>query len=228
MKKPLNRKSYGSIGHLPCSRLGPSDHKMPEGQAKIATTKARDKHDRIIIQEKLDGSNVGVCKVDGEIIALSRSGYTAISSPYEMHHRFDSWVKKNIDRFDLVLNEGERVCGEWLEVAHGTMYKLNHEPFVCFDIFTEENKRLPFDEFNEITKDLFIKPHLVSDGPPMSVEDVLSNLGVFGFHGALEQIEGAIWRVERKKEVDFLCKYVRPDKVDGKYLGENEIKNPAY
>ena len=56
--KPLGRKNYGSIPHLPGSRMGEADHKCSEGQARIATEKARDKHDRVICQEKLDGSNV--------------------------------------------------------------------------------------------------------------------------------------------------------------------------
>jgi len=40
-------------------------------------------------------------------------------------------------------------------------------------------------------------------------------------HGAIEEVEGAIWRVERKGKVDFLCKYVKPSKVDGRYLKED-------
>lgn len=84
--KPLGQRAYGSIPHLPGSRLGPGDYCINEGQARIATEKARDKHDLIIVQEKLDGSNVAVAKVNGEIIALTRSGYTALSSPYQQHH----------------------------------------------------------------------------------------------------------------------------------------------
>jgi hypothetical protein len=53
-KKPLGIKNSGSIGHLPNSRMGEGDHKCPDGQARIATLKTRDKHDRIIVQEKLD------------------------------------------------------------------------------------------------------------------------------------------------------------------------------
>jgi hypothetical protein len=38
-------------------------------------------------------------------------------------------------------------------------------------------------------------------------------------------VEGAVWRVERREgsgtRVDFLAKYVRPDKVDGSLLPEN-------
>ncbi len=81
MTKPLGRKSYGSIPHLPESRMGSADHKISEGQAIIATKKKRDKHDVVIVQEKLDGSNVGIAKKNGEIIALTRSGYIANTSP---------------------------------------------------------------------------------------------------------------------------------------------------
>ena len=33
--KPLGRKAYGSIGHLPNSRVGPKDHHIHEGQLSI-------------------------------------------------------------------------------------------------------------------------------------------------------------------------------------------------
>lgn len=221
-KKPLGRKNYGSIGHLPDSRMGPSDHKMPEGQAKIATEKARDKHDVIIVQEKLDGSNVGVALLNNKIYALTRSGYEAHTSPYTMHHGFDLWVKNNEERFRSVLSDGDRICGEWLSVAHGTMYKLQHEPFVAFDLIDKNNKRFIYKRFSQIVEGTFVIPYLVSVGPPVSILNALDSLGEFGKHGALEKIEGAVWRIERKGCVDFLCKYVRPDKIDGKYLSKTE------
>ncbi len=217
--KPLGRKSYGSIGHLPSSRLGPGDHKVADGQARICTEKARDKHDVIIVQEKLDGSNVGVANVGGQILAISRAGYLASTSPYEQHHRFGEWVAQNEDRFSDVLADGERLCGEWLYQAHGTRYALNHEPFVAFDIMRGE-KRLPFAEFTERVDGLFVVPSLVSIGDAVSVAAAMAALGEHGRHGAIDRVEGAVWRVERDGVVDFLAKYVRPDKADGCYLPE--------
>ena len=224
-KKPLNRKNYGSIPHLPCSRMGPADHKISEGQERIATVKPRDKHDTVIVQEKLDGSNVGVAMKDGEIFAISRAGYEAKTSPYEQHHAFSNWVYENESRFRNVLSEGARVCGEWLHTAHGTIYNLPHEPFVAFDLIDENNKRFSYSEFIDNVGVEFVLPHLVGIGSPMSVEEALNSLGDYGHHGATEKIEGAVWRVERKGVVDYLCKYVRPDKVDGKYLNGAPIVN---
>jgi hypothetical protein len=238
-RKPLGIKSYGSIAHLPGSRIGIGDHKCHDGQKRIATEKARDRHDLILVQEKLDGSNVGIARLGGEILALTRSGYLASTSPYEQHHHFGNWVAKNKNRFLAVLRDGERLCGEWLMQAHGTRYQLRHEPFVAFDLMTGAT-RMVFDAFIErIRPGEFTTPHLLHRGLPLSIEQALSLLNTCGFHGALDPVEGAVWRVERNElirpgdrercwRVDFLVKYVRPDKVDGCYLPELSGQPPVY
>ena len=132
-EKLLGQRAYGHIPHLPNSRLGPGDHKISSGQARICTEKVRDKHDTIIVQEKVDGSAVAVARVKDEIIPLGRSGYRASTSRFEQHHFFAKWVYNRLDRFQW-LEEGERVVGEWLAQAHGTKYDLPHEPFVAFDV----------------------------------------------------------------------------------------------
>jgi hypothetical protein len=218
--KPLGQKAYGSIPHLPGSRLGPGDYSITEGQAKIATEKPRDEYDLIIVQEKLDGSNTAVAKVEGEILALTRSGYLATTSPYRQHHFFARWVKENVKRFAALLNEKERLSGEWLAMAHGTRYELPHEPFVPFDFFTRSNERIPYNEFEIKMKQYdFTVPFLLHIGGSFSVENMINAICKSG-HGALDEVEGAIWRVERKNKVDFLCKYVHHNKQDGKYFAE--------
>jgi hypothetical protein len=217
-KKPLGIKNYGSIAHLPNSRMG-------EG----------DKHDRIIVQEKLDGSNVGVALINGILCPLGRAGYLAADSPYEQHWRFAQWVFSQQDRFLAVLQEGDRLCGEWLMQAHGTRYDLPHEPFVAFDLM-RGSKRATYTELSErVINYGFVLPRLIHEGTAFSVEAALDAIASSG-HGALDPVEGAVWRIERNDlvspgkggesfapggrrwVVDFLVKYVRPDKVDGSYL----------
>lgn len=225
-EKPLGAKAYGHIPHLPGSRMGPGDHHCSEGQARIATEKARDARDTVIVQEKLDGSCVSVALIDDNIEALGRAGYRAQTSPYPQHQLFAAWVRENADRFREVLWPGERVVGEWLAQAHGTRYRLRHEPFVAFDIirspgapgFSGGNPdRATFCELQRRLNGRFVLPALLSIGPT-SIEKAVGVLAGDGFHGAEEQVEGAVWRVEREGRVDFLVKYVRPDKVDGSYL----------
>jgi ATP-dependent RNA circularization protein (DNA/RNA ligase family) len=218
--KPLGIKSYGSIPHFQGSRVGPSDHHCSPGQKTICTLQKRDKHDVIIVQQKLDGGNVGVCKVNGKVLAITRAGYLAETSPYKTHHSFKLYVQREYSRFNAMLTEGDRICGEWLLTAVGTKYKLPHEPFVPFDIF-HKNKRLPYDQFKTVsTAHDFILPQLISYGDPVSIDKSLSMI-IQDYHGALEQVEGVVYRVERRGEVDFLCKFVNHDKIDGKYLDKD-------
>lgn len=225
--KPLGQKAYGHIAHLPGSRMGPGDHKCHEGQARIATERVRDRHDRVWVQEKLDGSCVSVARVNGEIIPLTRAGYRAVTSPYFQHILWDGWVRDHFDRFDALLAEGERVVGEWLAQAHGTRYDLTgREPFVAFDIITEAHKRLPYEAFRDRIAETFLIPPLLAEGPT-SIEEATGTLGT-GHFGALEPVEGAVWRVERKGVVDFLAKFVRPNKVDGSYLDSVTGRDPVW
>jgi hypothetical protein len=238
-RKPLGRKSYGHIAHLPGSRMGPGDHKCHEGQKRIATEQARDRHDFIIVQEKLDGSNCGVARLNGEILALVRAGYLATSSPYEQHRRFDAWVRQNRSRFLAVLEDGERLCGEWLAQAHGTRYALPHEPFVVFDLMRDKERATLATLSERISAGDFVQPRLLHKGPPFSIEQALLTIAESG-HGALDPVEGAIWRVERNDvihkgkggerawRVDFLVKYVRPEKIDGTYLPDITGKEPVW
>ncbi|MHA2068954.1 MAG: RNA ligase family protein, partial [Candidatus Thorarchaeota archaeon] len=61
-EKPLGHKNYGSIPHLPGSRRGPGDRGCSEQQAAMAIEKCKSKRHTVIVQEKLDGSNVGVAR----------------------------------------------------------------------------------------------------------------------------------------------------------------------
>lgn len=217
--KPLGRRCYGSIGHLPNSRLGPSDRSVPEGQARICCEKTRDKFDKVFVQTKLDGSCCGVALLDGKLVPLVRSGYSAVSSKYEQHQLFDQWVWAHQDRFYAVLNEGERLVGEWLAQAHGTIYNLtDREPFAPFDII-RGTTRLPTSTFLGRVSNYFYTPTLLHAGESLPVEDALV-LHKHDRSWPCDELEGIVYRVERKGIVDFLAKYVVPTKIDGKYLPE--------
>jgi hypothetical protein len=225
--KPLGIKSYGSIPHISQSRIGPGDHHCDPGMESIATKKLRDRHDLVIVQEKLDGSNCAIAKVNGKVIALGRSGYLAQTSPFDQHKYFASWVQHNYNRFDKLLNEGERVVGEWLIQAHGTKYNLSHEPFVPFDLMKQAS-RLNYHSFLlRILPFGFTVPRLIHLGQAIRLKTVLEKLEPSG-HGAVDMAEGAIWRIERNGVVDFLVKYVRPEKIDGKYLPEISGSEPVW
>lgn len=218
--KPLGRKGYGSIGHLPNSRLRDgTDFHVNDAQAALVTDKTRDRYDLVIVQEKLDGSNCSVGLLNGELIPITRKGYHARTSPFKMHHVFADWVEANEQRFRNVLTEGERICGEWLAYVHGTKYDLSiREPYVVFDIMNG-NERLNFIDFTARVGLNFSKPCLIHIGQPIGVRKAMEIHQKLNY-GA-DEIEGVVYRMERKGKVDFLAKYVRHDKIDGKYMQDD-------
>lgn len=225
--KPLGSKAYGSIGHLPQSRVGPGDWHVHEGQARICLQKPR-RGDRVIVCEKVDGACMSVARINGELIALSRAGYKAADALYPHLKMFDTYLQERLIEFEF-LNDGERICGEWLALAHGTLYRPKSEcfsPFVAFDIYRGKAKVLR-DEFSERCKHLTTAA-MIYDGPAgIGISEVMAAIGL-GRHGNIDQTEGAVWRVEREGRVDFLAKYVRPEKIDGKYLPEISGGSPIW
>jgi len=206
---------------LPGSRMGPGDHKVHEGQERICLTKARDKHDMIFVEEKWDGTCVAVAMLNVGLIPLGRSGYRAVDSPYEQHRMFDAWVWMNEDRFRTVLREGERLCGEWLAQAHGTRYRLDGlDPFKPFDLMIGANRTSRLEFSDRIKCAGFQPPKIVHTGGPFGIDDAMRLVHESQTGIAVDDPEGAVWRVERKGVPDFLAKFVRPDKVDGCYLPE--------
>lgn len=231
-RKPLGRKAYGSIGHLPGSRRGPGDHHVPAGQAIICTEKVRDSHDTVIVQEKLDGSACAVARLeDDSIVALGRAGYLAQTSKYEQHQLFASWMRAREALFRRLLTRGERAVGEWLAQAHGTRYRIQpgRAPFAIFDLMVAEERKRWEEVRDRVDAVGLPRPWTAYCGPnPISVADALAAVMKRNDFGAVDLVEGAVWRVERYGRVDFLAKYVRPEKVDGRYLPEISGAAPVW
>ncbi|MDP1824337.1 MAG: RNA ligase family protein [Archangium sp.] len=221
MKPPneLGQKAYPKIPHLPGSRTGSSDKVAPRPLARRCTQQG-EPGDTVVVQEKLDGSCVAVLLKQGEVIALGREGWRAALSQNPGRQMFSRWVGVHAARFDQVLREGEWLVGEWLALAHSTRYRLSHEPFVAFDLFSA-GAALSTPALEDRLGDRFARPHLLHSGAAVEIEVIDARLGELGHHGALDRAEGAMWRVERGGVVVTRAKYVRPGKTDGALLPEN-------
>ena len=222
-QKPLKRKAYGSIPHLLGSRLGPKDYAIHAGQDRICTQKVRDRHDNIIVTEKLDGSNVAVCKVDNEIIALGRAGYKAITSPYEQHKIFHRFVMDHEHIFSALLDNGDSVHGEWIALAHGTIYEGVETPFYVFD-YKVNGARISckemWDRCGEAGIPVIPPLHI---GGAISSKDAIALLEENSLFKTPDVLEGVVYRVERRGAFDYLAKFVQHQKVDGKYMKDLSV-----
>ncbi len=221
--KVISGRNYGHIPHLSGSRLGEHDTYIHIGQERIITTKTRNRHDRIIINRKLDGTNVGILRRNNEIIALQRKGYRCDDSPYEQHLTFAVYVNNTKSFWLEFLADGERLAGEWLWQASGIRYYITGVPFFAFDLFVSKKERLPYDELRArcLTGNVRI-PELLLDSKgqsaviselPKPLEFIDESIKALG-----EGHEGFVARVENKGVYDFMAKWVRPDFTPGKFL----------
>lgn len=228
--KPLGRKAYGSIPHLPGSRLGPGDWSIEPVQAALLIEAHRwnQRHrDRVIVTEKLDGSCVAIGRLADRVVALNRAGYDCFTSPHVVHRGFARWVAAHESIFMDALKVGERTVGEWLQIAHGTRYDIHRDMdlFVPFDLVEPgrdrgiPERRLPHDEMHERVRAMGLRPaNVLHDGGAIPTGVALERLGERGAHGAIETAEGVVYRIETNGAFNYLAKLVRPGKVDGKYL----------
>ncbi len=215
---PLGRKAYFKIPHLPGSRTGSSDRVAPAELVRRCTVEARG-GEEVLVQEKLDGSCVAIAQIRGEVIALGREGWRAEQSQNPGRQKFAAWVASA--SLKGLLNDGEWIVGEWLALAHSTRYALTHVPFVAFDLFAADGTQQTFDALSARVGGKLPLPHLIHRGRALSVADALARLGTHGHHGAIDPVEGAVWRIERGGAVKSMAKVVRPEKVDGALLPEN-------
>jgi len=235
MKQPEKVKKYGSIPHLPGSKLGPGDHHVDAGQNRICTEAVRDKHDWVIVQEKYDGANVGVENDAGQIVALTRRGFLAKDSNFEQHRLFAQWVEKNSERFRGIIAPGDKIFGEWLLQVHGVKYDIETEPFVVFDYFSGRERMLVHELANHVKPFEFSTPRIIAIGnQPRPVESIIGRLTVKTNHPIIatnepgNSPEGLIYRVERLGKLIFLAKYVRNDFEPGAYLPEMSGGDPVF
>lgn len=228
--KPMGRKAYGSIPHLPGSRLGPGDWSIEPAQAALMIEFHRwnQRHrDRVIVTEKLDGSCVAIGRLADRVVALNRAGYDCMTSPHAVHRGFARWVAAHEGIFMERMAVGERTVGEWLQIAHGTRYDIHRDMdlFVPFDIFEPvrdrgiPERRLPHDEMRERVVAMGLRPaNVLHDGGALPIADAMERLGDLGAHGATETAEGVVYRIETNGAFNYLAKMVRHGKVDGRYL----------
>jgi len=222
-------RNFGNIKHLTGSRLKDSgDTILEESIQPFFTEKLQfAKRDKLYITEKVDGANVGVYKKDGILYPIMRKGYDVRSSDYKFLHRFANFVSDNAARFDALLTDGERVCGEWMIKTHSLFYSMPHEPFIAFDIIKGINRpvRPTFSEvLARLTAQGFTTANLIHEGGAISVEEALRLLGN-GAHGCQSIPEGIVYRYERDGTFETAAKFVSNLNVGGDFMDDGNAYN---
>ena len=121
------------------------------------------------VQEKVDGSNVGVSWLDSAILRnrnkVLRKGYIKKETPAKLQFRPAwNWIhehSEDIKYLSKKLMSPITIYGEWMIAQHSIHYDKLPDWFLAFDIYVVEDKKyLSTDIFEELmsnTKISFIK-----------------------------------------------------------------------
>jgi len=210
-KYPRTPHLFGSQGTADDKRLSEAD------SLKLLSDES------LIIEEKIDGTNVGIHFSNGELILQCR-GHLVTEGMHAQYDLFKQWtiVKRNI----LEERLGDRfiMFGEWVYAKHSIFYRALTHYFFEFDIYDKvEQKFLDLTRRLSLLEDTGIETVPVVFRGAISRKDLGELIGPSQFDSHFENpwnqrpdnlMEGLYLRTEADGEVTARGKVVRPEFVE--------------
>eukprot|EP01118_Nematostelium_gracile_P016185 TRINITY_DN6645_c0_g1_i1.p1 TRINITY_DN6645_c0_g1~~TRINITY_DN6645_c0_g1_i1.p1 ORF type:complete len:228 (-),score=44.63 TRINITY_DN6645_c0_g1_i1:18-701(-) len=182
---------------------------------------------RLIIQEKVDGSNVSI-HFNGpwDPVIQKRSGLLATKEKPQ-YDVFRNWCYENMEELYAILKEEYCLFGEWLWCKHGIEYDELPSYFSAFDIMRKsDGVFLSNAKVREMLKDSNIccVPNLYDGDIRRDLDNFIPSLIVKSKFGK-EIAEGVYIRIEDEQKVLLRCKYRRKNFTPGRDTFDKIIEN---
>jgi hypothetical protein len=94
----------------------------------------------VVIEEKIDGSNLGIsqCPQSGDILVQNRSHFIS-QGDHAQFSRVKEWIADHQDALLPILQGGNRILyGEWVVAKHSIPYQSLPGWFIAFDLYDKE------------------------------------------------------------------------------------------
>ena len=125
-------KKYPRTPHIEGSNIQEGDFDLNQ----IPFTYLKNKY--LVIEEKVDGSNVGISFTNGELILQNRSHALEGGYKERQYDLFKVWVNTYSDEFYKVIGERYIIYGEWMYAKHNIYYDNLPHYFLEFDVYDKE------------------------------------------------------------------------------------------
>jgi ATP-dependent RNA circularization protein (DNA/RNA ligase family) len=164
----------------------------------IALTKVEEflQNAHVVIEEKVDGSNVGITRVGDELYCQSRNQLLTKENA-GMFSKFLAWVDEHRLYLRMGMNDGDTLYGEM--VGNGKIRYKNVEPFLLFNVRDNEDNWFPASDM----PDWLPKVPLLYTGVFRGLEHARSYIGQSQLDPSVE-MEGVV-----VKATNVLCNYTR-------------------
>lgn len=178
----------------------------------------------LIVEEKLDGTNVGIHFNAESRLILQCRGHEIGEGMHPQYDLFKQWVAVKRPLFEEILTRRYILFGEWLYARHTIHYaKLPHY-FFEFDIYDKEaGAFLDFQARRRLLDDTGIVTVPVIHHGPAKQEQLLEMIGSSQYEATFEdpatgepdhRMEGLYLRIEADGKAVGRAKIVRPEFVE--------------
>lgn len=215
-------RNFGKIHHLFHSEMcSDDDVRVNMEMQTMFTLKKRKFSDVVIVTEKLDGSNMGIVKLNGVLYPINKSGYDCRNMGIRkselqlLGESWATWLDVNYDFYDSIIGEGERLVYENCAIQHSLPYKFKKEPMFLLAKYTSDNKKVSYIELTKFAKQHNIQmPTLLSYGPAIQPELIISQYlsDIKSYRGG--SFEGVVYNYEIDDRHETCAKMVCSDFVN--------------
>jgi hypothetical protein len=185
----------------------------------------------LIVEEKLDGTNVGIHFTSDGRLVLQCRGHEITPGMHPQYDLFKQWTMGKRPMLELMLEDRMLLFGEWLYARHSVHYRRLPHYFFEFDIY-DKQKELFLDLGSRLAmlEGTGLPTVPVVDRGAMSAQELQRLIGPSRFDSAFENpltgrtdnlMEGLYLRTEADGRVTGRAKFVRPEFVERVKLSEH-------
>ena len=179
--------------------------------------------DSLIVEEKIDGTNVGIHFAGGELLLQCR-GHQITQGMHPQYDLFKQWAMVKRGVLDERLGERFILYGEWVYAKHSIFYRELSHFFFEFDIFDKESETfLTLEARSEMLAESGIETVPVLHRGLLNRSMLESLMGASAFGSKFDHpvsgrrdnlMEGLYLRTEDDIGVTGRAKFVRPEFVE--------------
>jgi hypothetical protein len=212
IKYPRTPHLFGSRGTDDDKHLGPDE------SASFL------QHPSLIIEEKLDGTNVGIHFTTSGRMVLQCRGHEITDGMHPQYDLFKQWTAGKRPKLESMLGDRLILYGEWLYAKHSIHYRQLPHYFFEFDIWDKEKQ-----QFLDLSARLNALERMGLQTVPVihrgaaTIEDLKALIGPSAFDSEFEDprtgqvddlMEGLYLRIEDAGWVAGRAKFVRIEFVE--------------
>lgn len=180
--------------------------------------------DSLIVEEKLDGTNVGIhFSPEGELFLQCR-GHLITEGMHPQYDLFKQWSTVKRSLLEMMLEDRFILFGEWLYARHSVAYQKLPHYFFEFDIYDKQQQFfLTLEKRLELLEGTHIQTVPVIHKGALSRKELLKLIGPSAFAASFDNpltgetddlMEGLYLRTESNEKVTGRSKFVRPEFVE--------------